>query len=78
MPAVYVVGDDGSEQIVNRTIDPNSPDTIIIQRLARKFVFRMGKAVGCLVNKAYDPKGITDFNGTVAPGVERVIKGARP
>lgn len=78
MPAIYAVADDGSEQIVNRNVDPDSPDTIVIQRLAKKFVFRMGNAVGCLVNKSYDPKGVTDFNGTVAPGVERVIKGATP
>jgi len=76
MPAVYAVAEDGSEQIVNRNVDADSPDTIVVHQLARRFVFRMGNTVGCIVNKSFDPQGVPDFNGTVNPGVERVIKGA--
>lgn len=77
MPAVYSVADDGSEQIVNRDVDADSPDTIVLHQIAKKLVFRMGNMVGCVVNKSYDPKGVANFNGTVAPNIERVIKGGQ-
>lgn len=76
IPAIYAVAEDGSEQIVNSSADVDSPDTVVVQRLAKRMVFRLGGKVGCLVNKDYTPRGIDTFNGTVAPSVERVVKGA--
>jgi type IV secretion system protein VirB9 len=75
MPAVFSVDDTGSESIVNSHVEQDSPDTIVVHQLAKKLVFRLGKAVGCVVNKAYDPKGVNNFNGTVSKDVERVSKG---
>ena len=74
MPAVFSVDDAGGESIVNSHVEQDSPDTIVVHQLAKKLVFRLGKAVGCLVNKAYDPKGVNDFNGTVSKDVQRVTK----
>jgi type IV secretion system protein VirB9 len=76
MPAVYSVDADGNEALINtNVVDGN---TIVVQRLVRQLKLRKGNAVACVVNKAFDLDGGTDnTNGTVAPRVERVIKGAQ-
>lgn len=78
MPAMFAVAADGSEQIVNHSVDPNSPDTVIVHQLVQRMDFRLGSAVGCIVNKSYDPRGTTNFNGTASPDVDRVVKKAGP
>ena len=75
IPAVFVVNPDGSEGLVDTHMEG---DTVVVHRLAQRFVFRHGETVGCLVNKRFDAKGVETFNGTVAEGVERVLRGARP
>ncbi|CAD7741290.1 conjugal transfer protein TraO (plasmid) [Xanthomonas hydrangeae] len=76
LPSIFVVNDDGSENLVNSRVAPDDPETIIVQRIAKRFVFRHGKTVGCVVNKGYDPQGPAGLTGTVDPGVVRIIKGA--
>lgn len=76
MPAVYSVDEDGNEALINtNVVDGN---TIVVQRLVRQLKLRKGNAVACVVNKAFELNGGTDnTTGTVAPDVERVIKGAQ-
>lgn len=75
IPAVFVVNPDGSEGLVDSHMEG---DTLVVHRMAERFVFRHGKTVGCLVNKNFDAKGVETFNGTVADGVERVVRGSTP
>lgn len=75
LPSIFVVNDDGSENLVNSRVAPDDPETVIVQRIAKRFVFRHGKTVGCVVNKGYDPQGPATLTGTVDPGVVRIIKG---
>lgn len=77
MPAIYIVNPDGSESLVNTTVDSKHPDTIIVQKIARQFTLRIGNRVACIFNENYDPDGIANKTGTTAPGVERVIKGGQ-
>lgn len=77
MPAIYIVNPDGSESLVNTTVDAKHPDTIIVQKIARQFTLRIGKRVACIFNKSYDPDGVANKTGTTAPGVQRVIKGGQ-
>jgi type IV secretion system protein VirB9 len=75
MPAVYAVDKDGNEALINTNVDGNE---IVVQRMVRKLTLRKGNAVACLVNKSFDLNGGRDnTTGTVAPDVERVIKGAQ-
>lgn len=76
MPAIYVVNADGSESLVNTHIDPESPNTIVVHKVARQLVMRKGNSVACIFNESYDPEGVTNPNGTTIPGVQRVIKGS--
>jgi len=75
MPAVYSVDDEGKEALVNTNVEGNE---IVVQRMVRKLTLRKGNAVACVVNKSFDFNGGRDNStGTVAPDVERVIKGAQ-
>ena len=76
MPAVYSVDAQGDEALINtNVIDGN---TIVIQRLVAHLMLRKGNAVASVINKSFDLNGgIDNTTGTVAPDVERVIKGER-
>ncbi|WEF31462.1 P-type conjugative transfer protein VirB9 [Pseudoduganella chitinolytica] len=75
MPAVYAVDKDGAESLINTNVEGNA---IVVQRMVRKLILRKGKAVACVINKSFDLDGGSDnTSGTVAPDVERVIKGAQ-
>jgi type IV secretion system protein VirB9 len=72
IPAMFLVFDDKTESIVNtHVID----DTVVIQRVAKRFYLRLGSAVVGLYNESYDPDGLPPNNGTTAPGSKRVLKG---
>jgi type IV secretion system protein VirB9 len=74
MPAVYAVDAEGNESLVNTSVEGNE---IVVQRMVKQLTLRKGGAVACLVNKSFDLNGGRDNkSGTVAPNVERVIKGA--
>lgn len=76
LPSIFVVNDDGTEVLANSRTAPDDPETIIVQRVAKRFVFRQGRTVGCVVNKGFDPSGPATLSGTVDPGVIRIVKGA--
>lgn len=76
MPAIYVVNPDGTESLVNTSINPANPDTIVVHKVARQFVMRKGNSVACIFNKSYDSYGVTNRTGTTSPGIQRVIKGS--
>ena len=75
MPAVYATDADGTESLVNTNVEGNE---IVVHRMVRKLTLRKGAAVACVVNKSFDLDGGRDnTTGTVAPDVQRVIKGVR-
>jgi type IV secretion system protein VirB9 len=51
---------------------------MVIERTARRFVLRRGKLVGYIVNKGFTGTGARLASGTISPGVERVVRSARP
>ncbi|PHM51289.1 P-type conjugative transfer protein VirB9 [Xenorhabdus sp. KK7.4] len=75
IPAVYIKHDDGSETLLNPTMDADSTDTMIVEKVAAKFVLRKGHYVVNIFNESYSPHGIINTNGTTSPGVKRVIRG---
>jgi type IV secretion system protein VirB9 len=75
LPAIFVRNDDDSESLLNFSVDAGE---IVIHRVARRFVLRRGKLVGCIVNGAYAGGGKRLESGTVAPEVERRVQGGVP
>jgi type IV secretion system protein VirB9 len=68
LPAIFVRNDDGSESLLNFSING---DDVVIHRVARRFVVRRGLLTGCIVNRSFNGSGTRLRSGTVSPGVER-------
>ena len=75
LPALFVHNDDGSESLVNFTIEA---DEVVVHRVARRLIVRRGQLVGCIVNQRFAGGGAELSSGTLAPGVRRVTRGASP
>jgi len=75
LPAVFVRNDDGSESLLNFSMDAGD---VVIHRVARQLIVRRGRLSGCIVNKGFNGSGERLESGTVVPGVERVTRGATP
>jgi type IV secretion system protein VirB9 len=74
LPAIFVRGEDGTESLLNFSVDDGD---IVIHRVAREFVVRRGRLTGCIVNKGFAGTGERLESGTVAPTVQRERKGVR-
>lgn len=71
VPAVFIIGTDGTESIVNGSMHG---DYYVVQRTASRFVLRRGKSVACVQNRSFNRFGVATPTGTVSPEVERTIR----
>jgi type IV secretion system protein VirB9 len=74
-PGIFVLNDDGSESLLNFSMDA---DAVVIHRVVRQLIVRRGRLVGRIVNKGFNGSGDRLESGTVSPAVERVGEGRRP
>jgi type IV secretion system protein VirB9 len=74
LPAVFVANEDGTESLVNYSIEDGD---VLVHRVVRRLILRRGQLAGCVVNKSYSGGGERLDSGTVAPQVERATKGGR-
>lgn len=75
MPAVYVEDEKGRESLVNSHVEGN---VIVVHRVGRKVILRMGEKVICVVNRSFDPKTPReDESRTSVPAVQRRLKEKR-
>jgi type IV secretion system protein VirB9 len=75
LPAIFVRNDDGSESLLNFSMDLGD---VIVHRVARRFILRRGRLTGCVVNQGFAGSGTRLDSGTVAPEVERRVQGVLP
>jgi type IV secretion system protein VirB9 len=75
LPAIFASNDDGSESLVNFTIEAAD---VVVHRVGRRFIVRRGKLFGCIVNQAFAGQGDRLASGTVTPSVQRVTRSAVP
>lgn len=73
-PAAFLVARDKSESLVNSHIDPAKPDVLVIHRVSREMVLRLGNAVVGIYNDSFDADGIPANDGTTVPGVKRILR----
>ena len=71
MPAVFVIGADGGEGTANTRVDSMRSDVLVVDRVARELVLRLGRAVVAIHNDAFDPVGVSPENGSTVPGIVR-------
>lgn len=72
LPAVFVANEDGSESLVNYSIEDGD---VLVHRVVPRLILRRGQLAGCIVNRSYSGGGERLDSGTVAPEVERATKG---
>ena len=72
IPTVFQIAPDGTEQTVNVRMDAD--DFLVADRVARRFVLRLGRSVAAVTNDAFDLDGVPPVHGTNVPGVARVTK----
>jgi type IV secretion system protein VirB9 len=70
VPAVFEIGPDGEESIVDGAMEG---DYYVVRHIARRFVLRMGKAVACVENRAFNVYGAPTPNGTRSWEVQRKV-----
>lgn len=71
LPAVFVRNADGSESLVNFDM---RGDQMVIHRIARRFILKLGRLTGCIVNKAFAGSGRRLASGTLSSHVWRVTR----
>jgi type IV secretion system protein VirB9 len=75
LPAIFVRNDDGSESLLNYSMDDGD---VVIHRIARRFILRRGKLTACVFNQQFGGGGVRLDSGTVTPGVQRRTRGGTP
>ena len=73
IPAIYMVGPDGSESVVNRHSAGPSNEIVVVHRVAARWVLRLGTRALDIWNDAYDPEGRRNTSSTSSPDVNRVL-----
>lgn len=71
IPAIFIVSASGEESIVNHHMEH---DFVIVQRVARQFVIRLGNQRVTIRNTDFQLEGIPTDGQTTIEGVERTIK----
>ncbi len=73
IPTVFRVLADKSETMVNTHMEGVDKDILVIHKIAKQFVLRLGNQVVGVWNDAYDENGGAK-QGTVTPGVSRNVQ----
>jgi type IV secretion system protein VirB9 len=71
VPTLFQTALDGSEEMVNARMQD---DLLVADRVARRFVLRLGESVVAVINEKFDLDGKPPVNGTTVPGVARVLR----
>lgn len=74
-PAIFVQNEDGSESLLNFSMDAGD---VVIHRVVRQLILRRGRLTGKVINKSFAGSGERLESGTVSSKVERIGEGARP
>ena len=68
-PAIFVHNDDGSESLLNFSMQSGD---VIVHRVVRELILRRGRLTGRVVNGGFVGSGQRLESGTVSPAVERM------
>ena len=73
LPAIYLVDADGNESIVNRHSEGAASETVVVHRVAQRWVLRLEDRALAIWNDAFDPTGRRNTSRTASPDVNRVL-----
>ncbi len=79
VPTIFYVSPTGEEARVNFHMDETDRDLVVVERLGRRFVLRLGGGAVGIWNEAFDSQGVAPRDGTTVEGVARELRqGGRP
>jgi type IV secretion system protein VirB9 len=73
LPAIYMVDPDGAESVVDRHTTGPANEIVVVHKVARRWVLRLGQRALAVWNDAYSTEGRLNDTGTAAPDVKRVL-----
>jgi type IV secretion system protein VirB9 len=73
LPTIFQTSPDKTEEMVNVRMQG---DMLVADRVARRFVLRLGGSVIAIINEAFDIDGVPPVDGTTVRGVARVLRTA--
>jgi type IV secretion system protein VirB9 len=76
LPSFFVVNDDETESVVNKFVKYDG-DTVVVQRVAKQFVLRMGNTVTCIYNENVPVLTPSSPTGTTSEQMQRIVKGEK-
>jgi type IV secretion system protein VirB9 len=71
IPTIFFISPNGEEARINFAMEG---DLAVVQRMGRRFVLRLGKAVVGVWNEDFDPDGVPPAQGTTVNGVDRTLR----
>ena len=79
VPTIFYVSPAGEEARVNFHMDETDKSLLVVERLGRRFILRLGHATVGIWNEDFDPDGVAPRDGTTIEGVVRELrKGGQP
>ncbi|TCV82732.1 TrbG/VirB9 family P-type conjugative transfer protein [Sulfurirhabdus autotrophica] len=75
LPTVFVVNEDATESIVNKFVDGDAGDVMVVQRVAKQFVLRLGGTITCIYNDNPEVFSPSSPTATSSEQIQRIIKG---
>lgn len=75
MPEVFTVEEGGAEAQAATHVEGDAKDTLVVHRIAKRFVLRLGKQVVGIWNDGYGDPGVTAPDGVTVEGLKRVVRG---
>ena len=74
IPALFTVSATGNESLINESINPLAPDTVVVHRISKQWVLRLGKEVVGVTNQGYGLVTVNNLSGSSLPNRVRVVQ----
>ena len=71
LPTLFESLADQTEEMVNAHMEG---DQLVADRVARRFLLRLGNSVVAIINESFDIDGVAPEEGTTVPGVKRSLR----
>ena len=71
LPTLFESLTDRTEEMVNAHMEG---DQLVADRVARRFLLRLGNSVVAIINESFDIDGVAPVDGTTVPGVKRTLR----
>lgn len=75
IPTVWIVTADGTEGKINTHVHEHRRDILVVHRVARELILRLGSSVVAISNQSFDIDGMPPVDGSSTPTLRRITRG---